>query len=133
MPLKKRNLTETVWCDFADPIDGRLLLMPMSGKMDAEYQKRIGAQPHGVESRRKEDGTVAQYMTMELDPVRAYEAHLWILFQVVKDADLVLDDGSKAAVGESLFESIIDSGSLPKVLEQARELGTARAEAAEKN
>jgi len=94
----KRRVTVSEWVDI-ERIDGRVLLRPRTGRLQAQFEKRIGLTPHGL--RREKTGTnpdgtdaYSDFVQFSADPEQAYEARVWYVRQLVEDVDAQYDDGT---------------------------------------
>jgi len=133
----RRVVSISEWVDI-DEI-GRVLLRPKSGRLQAEYEKRVGLTPHGLRRERtgtRPDGTdeFSDFVQFSADPVQAYEARVWLVEKLIEEVDGEWEDGSAIVKGPEFFEAVAENDvAFTQLLERAEKLGAHREEVAEKN
>lgn len=132
----KRNSSSPEWIEF-EAIGGKLLLTGKTPKLTAKYEKRLGMTPHGIRNERGDgDEIVASVLQVSLDPVRVYEAQVWLLDQIVHGVEAEWDDGTPidGSAKDELHEAIIGTeGLFAEVVAAAEEIAGRRRKVAEKN
>ena len=135
MALKKK-MTVSKWIEL-DGLDGKVLTRPLDGKTEAKYNRKMGLAPDMRQefTGKKADGTdgVKNVVRIEIDALDAYNAALWLMDRLIEEVEAKWEDGTDMRVNEDLFEAILDGGLYEEWLRAAKEHGSRRAEAAEKN
>lgn len=131
-------MTVSAWV-HVDALDGEVLTKPMSGKLQAQFDKRLGMTPSGL--RREVTGVnpdgsdkYSDFVAFEMDPEQAYSARLWLLEELIEDVRAKWDDGTDMIVGPELIEAISDDDdAFTQLIEGAKGHSEKREEEAEKN
>ena len=134
----KRRMTVSAWV-HVDALDGDVLTKPMGGKLQAQFDKRLGMTPSGL---RREvtgvnpDGTdkYSDFVAFEMDPEQAYSARLWLIGELIEDVRAKWEDGTDMVRSEELFEAIADDDdAFTQLVDGAKGHSERREEEAEKN
>jgi hypothetical protein len=128
----KRNVTVSKWIALNE-LEGEVLTKPLTGKIEAEYNKRMGLAPDMRQEQATGDERAKSIVRIEIDPLDAYNAGLWLMGELIEDVKGQWEDGADYVVDEELFTGIIDGGDFDEWITAARKHGSRRAEVAEKN
>ena len=133
----RRNVTISEWVDITNI--GRVLVRPKTGRLQAEFEKRIGLTPHGLRRERvgtRPDGSdeYADFVQFSADPMQAYEARVWLVEKLTEEVDAHWDDGAAIERSSAFFEAVADDDdAFNSLTEAADNLGKHGAEVTEKN
>ena len=133
MALKKR-VVEAQWEEFGYPLEGKILLLPLTGARIAKYEKQVGAQPHGVRFDHG-DGKEpeSRYIQISLDPDRKRKADIDLLKDIVMNVNIEYEDGEKVPFDKDVYDLLLDAESFDQIYIRAKRLGSVRTAEAEKN
>jgi hypothetical protein len=137
MKLKRRVSTAT-WIEV-ESIEGKILTKNITGKIRAQFEKRTGVAPKGMRQEVvgiNDDGTekTQSYVAVEIDPVKVFDARLWLLEKCVEGVDAEWDDGTAMELGEEFFEAVAEDESIfEEWRKKAFDRGAQREQEVEKN